>query len=427
MKLLEARELAPNWLRQVGRALLALGLGIAVGLSAANPTLLLGIAVIIVTSLVVASLRRPDPLVFIAFAVVAMPKVRIPGSPVPAGEALMLVAVISAWLTRGPDHLPIPRWFRFAAVALLVIYLFSSLVNGVVDYSMAKRMIHMGVYVLIALCLGREMLPTRVAAKGLTTGLVVSALSGMLLFSRSAYSGRLTGIFGDPNVAGFLLAVLGPIMLSRIEKRLTRVGFAVLLLVTIGLTLSRTALLASVIFAAWLLIGKRLRRGHALLLIGILVLAIAFLPTSIQSIGPFKDRSGSDQLRNRVSSQELTSVGESPIWGHGAGTATVRVNSNDVKFFFHNSYLALLNEGGALALIAVMTMLVGVFLTLIGLDAADRDPWLECSLIGVTVMAINLGEVLVELASAIAIGFALAHLLAVRRRRAIADRVQVRM
>jgi O-antigen ligase len=312
-------------------------------------------------------------------------------------------------------------------VALLAIYLFSSLVNGVVDYSMAKRMIHMGVYVLIALCLGREMLPTRVAAKGLTTGLVVSALSGVLLFSKSTYSGRLTGIFGDPNVAGFLLAVLGPIMLSRIEKRLTRVGFAVLLLVTIGLTLSRTALLASVIFAAWLLVGKRLRRGHALLLIGILVLAIAFLPTSVQSIGPFKDRSGSDQLRNRVSSQELTSVGESPIWGHGAGTATVRVNSNDVKFFFHNSYLALLNEGGALALIAVMTMLVGVFLTLIGLDAADRDPWLECSLIGVTVMAINLGEVLVELASAIAIGFALAHLLAVRRRRAIADRVQVRM
>ena len=49
------------------------------------------------------------------------------------------------------------------------------------------------------------------------------------------------------------------------------------------------------------------------------------------------------------------------------------------------------------------------------------------ALIGVTVMAINLGEVLVELASAIAIGFALAHLLAVRRRRAIADRVQVRM
>ena len=66
-----------------------------------------------------------------------------------------------------------------------------------------------------------------------------------------------------------------------------------------------------------------------------------------------------------------------------------------------------------------MTMILGVFLSLIGLDPADRDPWLECSLIGVTVTALNLGEVLVELAAAISIGFALAHLLAVRRRHAI--------
>ena len=344
VKLLEAREVAPNWLRQVGRAMLALGLGVAVGLSSSEPQLMLGIAVVIATVLVVASLRRPDPLVFLAFAVVAMPKVRIPGLPVPAGEVLMLIAVTSAWLTRGPDHLPIPRWFRWAALAVLAIYLFSSLVNGLVDYSMLKRMIHMSVYVLIALCLGREMLPTKMAAKGLTVGLVVSSLSGMLLFSKSAYSGRLTGVFGDPNVAGFLLAVIGPVVLSRVENRLIRVALALTFLVTIGLTLSRTALLAVVVFGAWFVIGKRLRRGQALLLIGLLVITIGMLPTSIQSIGPFKDRAGSDQLRNRVSDRELTSVGESPIWGHGAGTATVRVNTNDVKLFFHNSYLALLNE-----------------------------------------------------------------------------------
>lgn len=426
MKLLHSRELAPNWLRQVGRAVLALGLGVFVGLSASEPKLLLGVAALISLVLVVSSLRRPDPFVFLAFAVVVMPKVRIPGSPVPAGEVMMLIAVASAWLTRGRDHLVIPRWFRNASIALVGFYLFSSVVNVLFDYSMMKRMVHIGVFVLIALCLGREMLPTRVAVKGLTVGLVGAALSGLLLISRSAYKGRLTGVFGDPNVAGFLLVVLGPVVLSRIEKRVPRLCLAAFFVVAITLTLSRTALLAVIVFAVWVAVGSRLKRKQSLLVIGLLVLTIGFLPTSVQSIGPFKDRSGSDQLRTRVSTQELTSVGESPIWGHGAGTATVRVNTNEVTFYFHNSYLALVNEGGVLALAMFLTLLLGVFLSIVGLDDADRDPWLECALIGVAVMGLNLGEVLVELASAVAIGFALAHLLAVRSRTLESDRVQVR-
>ena len=85
-----------------------------------------------------------------------------------------------------------------------------------------------------------------------------------------------------------------------------------------------------------------------------------------------------------------------------------------------------MNEGGVLALAVFLALLLGVFLSIVGLDDADRDPWLECALIGVAVMGLNLGEVLVELASAVAIGFALAHLLAVRSRTLESDRVQVR-
>ena len=269
MKLLHSRELAPNWLRQVGRAVLALGLGVFVGLSASEPKLLLGVAALISLVLVVSSLRRPDPFVFLAFAVVVMPKVRIPGSPVPAGEVMMLIAVASAWLTRGRDHLVIPRWFRNASIALVGVYLFSSVVNVLFDYSMMKRMVHIGVFVLVALCLGREMLPTRVAVKGLTVGLVGAALSGLLLISRSAYKGRLTGVFGDPNVAGFLLVVLGPVVLSRIEKRVPRLCLAAFFVVAITLTLSRTALLAVIVFAVWVAVGSRLKRKQSLLVIGL--------------------------------------------------------------------------------------------------------------------------------------------------------------
>ena len=156
----------PRWVRQVGRAALALGCGVLVGLSAGNPTLLLAFAALITVALVVASLRRPDALVFLAFAVIAMPAARVPGSPLPAGEALMLLAVFSAWLTRAGDERPVPRWFNVAAVAVVVIYVASSLVNGLVDYAVFKRVLHMLLYVFVAVYLGRGLLPRHIAARG---------------------------------------------------------------------------------------------------------------------------------------------------------------------------------------------------------------------------------------------------------------------
>ncbi len=418
-------QVLPRWARQVGRAALALACGVLVGLSAGNPTLLLALAALVTIVLAVASLRRPDVLVFLSFAVITMPAVRVPGSPLPAGEALMFMAVFSAWLTRTGDERQTPRWFNNAAIAVVVVYVASSLVNGLVDYAVFKRVLHMVLYVLVAVFLGRGLLPKRVAARGLVTGLTISTISGLVLTNSAHYQGRLTGLFSDPNVAGFLLVVLGPLAINDIERPVTRRLFTLFLLVGVGFTLSRTALLAVAVIGVWFIIGRRLRRAQALLLIGLVVFAIAFLPTSVQNVGPWKDRGGSDQLRTRVTTQEFDAVRSSPIWGHGAGTAFVRVNANQVKFFFHNSYLALMTEGGVLAAAAVLVMLFGTFLSMIALEVRVRDPWLEGSLIGIAVMALNLGEVLVEVAAAVSIGFAMAYLLDVRQARALAGREPV--
>lgn len=407
----------PRWARQIGRAAMALGLGILVGLSAASPTLLLAFAAAITLVLLVASLNRPDPLVFLAFVVVCMPAVRVPGSPLPAGEALLMLAVFSAWLTRSGDERSTPRWFNVAAIGLVVVYVASSLLNGLVDYLMFKRTLHIVIYALVALFLAQGRLPKRIAARGLIIGLSISSLSGMILKDSSHYEGRLTGLFSDPNVAGFLLVALGPLAIDEIERPVVRRLFTVFLLVTVALTLSRTALLAVAVMMLWFVIGRRLKRAQALLLIGLVVLAIAIAPTSLQSIGPWSDRGGSDQLRTRVTSQEFDAVRSSPVWGHGAGTAFVRVNANKVKFFFHNSYLALMTEGGIFAAAMMGVLLFGPFIAMIALDVRLRDVWLEAALIGVAVMALNLGEVLVEISAAIAIGFAMDYLLTVRESR----------
>ena len=97
-----------------------------------------------------------------------------------------------------------------------------------------------------------------------------------------------------------------------------------------------------------------------------------------------------------------------PWYGNGGGTSRVLVDGQ--QFFFHNSYLGARNEGGWPLLIMVV-LLIG--LAFAGLFRADsrrhpRTPWLQVSLIATLVCALSLGEVLLDLPTAVAIGLAVA-------------------
>ena len=405
-------------MRQTGRALAALALGTVVGLSAAEPQILLVVAAIILLVFVTASLRRPDPLVFLAFALLAMPKLHVPGSPLPLGETLMLLAVLSAFLTLKTGLHPLPRWARLSLGMFVASLVVSTAANGLFDYDSFKRLLHVAVYALVIIGLVRGLLPRKVAMRGLVVGMVISMVSGFVLFPNSSYVGRFTGFFGDPNVAGLLLVVLGAVALSGIERRRYQVAFVVLLLPALVLAYSRTALLAAIMVILWVWVGRKLKPIPAVALIAMAAVAIALIPTSLQQFGPFSDRTGSDQLRDRVSTQEIAVVRQKPILGHGAGTATVMVNYGTTRFYFHNSYLAMAQEGGVIALALIMVLLIGTFLALMSLNTTDRQPFLEGAIIGVWVMAINLGEVLLELSAAVAIGFALSYVVRARARAA---------
>lgn len=408
----------PRWLRQCGRAVIALALGVLVGLSASEPEILLAVAAIILLVFVTASLRRPDPLVFIAFVLLPMPKLHVPASPLPIGESIMLLAVLSAFLTLKEGLFPLPRWARLSLGIVVATLVVSTLVNGLFDYQTTKRLLHVAVYTLTIIGLVRGLLPRRMAVRGLQVGLAISVASGMLLPQRG-YVGRLTGFFGDPNVAGLMIVSLGTVALTGFQRARYRVVFGLFLLTGLAMTYSRTAILAALMVFLWFWIGRKLKPIPA---VGVVVLAavvIAVLPTSLQSIGPFSDRTGSDQLRDRVATQEVGLVKQSPIIGHGPGTATVMVNFGANKFFFHNSYLALIQEGGVITLGFVMVLLLGTFLALMSLDTTDRQLLLESSIIGVWVMGINLGEVFLDLSAAVVIGFSLAYLVRVRARDAV--------
>ena len=67
-------------------------------------------------------------------------------------------------------------------------------------------------------------------ARGLAAGLLVSAGAYFLGFG-AVYEGRLTGLLGDPNAAGYLLTTLGCLALAGLSTSRLRwpVGLLVLL------------------------------------------------------------------------------------------------------------------------------------------------------------------------------------------------------
>lgn len=366
---------------------------------------------------------KGDPLIAVAFATLPMTLLIAPVLNLPLSELTVGFAVLVALLRPAGQTTP-PAWLSIALWSVLATLGLSTLLNGLETSGAAKRLAHVLLYILLALMLARGSIHRRSVANGLGLGLVLSAGMGMITaltgMGPNRYPGRLTGLFGDPNVGGYLLVALGMIAVAGRRPGPPRIILALFLTGAVVLTFSRTSLLALGFGAMWIIFGRRLRPARGLGFIAVLGIAVAFLPIAIQSVGPFQGRLGSDALRGRIVATELQTISDAPLLGHGAGTARVVID-NGLVFFFHSSYLALAAEGGLATLLALSIVLLISFWRLVSLPARSRDPWLEASLIVVAVCAINLGEVLLELTAAVAIGLATRQVLEVSQALAAVD------
>jgi O-antigen ligase len=249
-------------------------------------------------------------------------------------------------------------------------------------------------------------------SRGLGVGLVVSGAAYFAGYS-TGYEGRLTGLFGDPNAAGYVLTTLGCLALGGLTASRMRWPVGLLVLALIVLTFSRTSLLATALILVWLLIGSRVATLFGSILLGLMILVVTRIPISLRNLGPFEDRTGSDALRIRIVAQENVQIAHAPWYGNGPGTSRVQVQGEN--YFFHNSYLALQNEGGQLAVALLVGAGIIALVGLMRLPAASRNFWYEGALIAVAMCAVNLGEVLLELPAALAIGVAVYHVRAARQ------------
>lgn len=340
---------------------------------------------------------------FLLMAVLPLRTLEVSG--VPVNELAMAALVVLCLVRPARGGARLPGLVVLLLGALLALLLYSGVINEV-DWT--RRLGHVAILAGLVWALGTGRVSLRSAALGLAAGLTGVIGLALVGIGGDTYPGRLTGFLGDPNAGAFFIAVLGVLAVTFCDDR-WKVRLAVAVPIVAGLVLcfSRTGLLAGAFAAVWILAGRRLGAAGGAALAAVLVWLVDNIPDDLVLYGPFSNRSGSDALRERIIAQEQVELATAPWYGNGPGTA--RVDVRGLEFFFHNSYLAVRQEGGWIALLLVLGLMALAFLRLSRRSRAGdlAAAGAQAAVIGTAVMAITLGEVLLDTPMAIAVGFAL--------------------
>jgi hypothetical protein len=342
-----------------------------------------------------------------------MPRLQVPGTPLPHTALLLGVMRLVLVFSGRKAERPTPWWFAVTLGGVLAALVCSMLVNRLFTFDSIKRVAHVVLIAALAMGLASGFIPFRNAIRGLIGGMIPAVILGFFAIAgpNLEYRGRLTGpLLGEPNFAGLLLAVAGPVAALEITNRKARNTFIVLGSFALFLTLSRTSYLAFALALVWIGFGRRVKPLLGLSLLTGLVVIVTLVPAEVHTAGFFSTRVGSDVLRTRILEKEIISIEQAPVLGHGPGTATVELPGQaPFRFYFHSSYYALVQEGGLVAMAMFIALLLTLFFKLAALPPRHRNPLLEGSVIALAVCGITLGEVLLELIAAIALGAAVRH------------------
>lgn len=347
--------------------------------------------------------RQPRALDAVLFGFFVYDGFGMPGFPilVPVSE-LAAIALVGISLFRRPRlTLGSSHWLFPVFILLLTYLIIESAYN---DADWFRRAFRLCVMITLVWALTTGRLNMVSGLKGVGVALAINVILFYLGVAPDNYAGALTGYLGDKNVAGLYYTIF-PLLISALLKKksqqLTCIAFGLL---AAFLTGSRTSLAAYAVALLWLLLARRLSIvARGVLAMG-LVTGLQYAEMHLARVWIFSDREGTDALRERIDEAAAAKTDLAPWYGLGLGESQVSMNNR--TWLFHDSYLALLVEGGWIILIVIVGIYIWFgFHPLSGIPRSKSILILEAATLALLVCGSKLGEVFLSLPGFILIAY----------------------
>lgn len=331
-------------------------------------------------------------------------RVPIPGFSFfyPGDVAAILLLCLVAFRTQSVKSPTLKNYIVFATV-LLTYLLLISLINEV---DPIRRLFKLTILFLLAGAIAARKIDLIAGLTGLSVALLINIPLFFSGLTPDTYAGKLTGVIGDKNVAGLYYAVIPLLALMISKNMILRILIILSAFTALVLTGSRGSLAAFAFALLWLFLAPRLRTFGKLILASILLPIYVWINDNFSQVADFSDRVGSDALRSRIDAASFAKTEAAPWYGMGLGES--QVNLDGKIWFFHNSYAALLVEGGIPLLIAIIGLYLVVGLRLFQPKILNPvATYLETATVVILLCSLRLGEVFFTFPGILIIGLGL--------------------
>ena len=238
-------------------------------------------------------------------------------------------------------------------------------------------------------------------------GLLINVIGFYAGIAPDNYGGTLTGWLNDKNQSGLYYALFGFLFVAMVRKTSHRIAAIAVSAGMLWLTGSRTSLAAYAFAVLWLYFSYRLNLFGKAVLAYLFYLGVNYLEDNFARAGAFSDRLGSDLLRQRIDEGMYRMIDVVPWYGGGLGTAQVPLQ--DRYFYFHNSYMTLVQEAGWVYMIVVVSLMISAAF-IWKQQRTQRIVIAEAAMVIIIITSQRLGEVILTVPWAIVVGLALLYL-----------------
>ncbi|WHS50017.1 hypothetical protein QM007_08855 [Rothia sp. SD9660Na] len=347
---------------------------------------------------------------FILGSLMVTAGVAVPVIVFPLNVAIAVLLIVIR-LTKASAY-EVPKLGVFIAAFMLALsfVVLSSITVGVSTSEDAmRRASRILIVLMLAILIADKRIHFKSLILGLSCGMLVNAAAFYAGIAPDNYGGNLTGWLHDKNVAGMYHGIIPLILFGIFTKNWQRVIISLFALPLLFETGSRTSMGAFIIGVLWILFAQKANLVVKVVLGFFCGWLFEWMQANFADSEVFGDRTGTDWYRDLIDTIAWEKTSSAPWNGLGFGQATV-ILPNGEDMYFHNSYWTLFVEGGwpwTIAILGITFLAVFVWKQKGEQQTSERNLTAEAATVFLAVCSWRLGEVMLTIPWAFAVGYAL--------------------